>query len=176
MSMAMERGSDIIRSELTTGLVNLHAVEKQARQLIERQIARVVNYPAVAQRLRQHLDETNRQEERLDKLLAQFDESRSVLKDMAMQMSANMGAIMHAAADDEILKNTFANLAFENFEIASYKSAICMAEAGSFNDVSRVLQQSLHEEEDMAGWISANVDQVTRQYLDLKSQSEKADR
>lgn len=176
MSMAMERGSDVIRTEFTTALVNLHALEKQARQLMERQIERVDNYPDVAMRLRQHLDETNRQEERLDGLLEQFNESRSMLKDLAMQVTANMGAISHAMADDEILKNTFANQAFENFEIASYKSAICMAEAGGFSDAVRVLEQSLREEERMAEWVASNVETVTRQYLSLKSGGQKADR
>lgn len=176
MSMAMERGSDVIRTEFTTALVNLHALEKQARQLLERQIERVDNYPDVAMRLRQHLDETNRQEERLDGLLEQFNESRSMLKDLAMQVTANMGAISHAMADDEILKNTFANQAFENFEIASYKSAICMAEAGGFSDAVRALEQSLREEERMAEWVASNVETVTRQYLSLKSGGHKADR
>jgi ferritin-like metal-binding protein YciE len=177
MSMAMERGSaDLIRTEFTTALVNLHAVEKQARQLMERQIERVQSYPDVAMRLRQHLDETNRQEERLDQLLDQFNESRSMLKDMAMQFTANMGAMTHAMADDEILKNTFANLAFENFEIASYRSAIAMAEAGGYSEAAQTLKQSLREEEQMAEWVGSNVETVTRQYLGLKASGESADR
>jgi ferritin-like metal-binding protein YciE len=176
MSMAMESSSDILRSEFVTGLVNLHAVEKQALQLIERQLERVRSYPDVAMRLRQHLDETKVQEERLDSLLQGMNESSSMLKDMAMQFTANMGAMAHAAASDEILKNSFANLAFENFEIASYKSAIAMAEMGGFNDATRVLQQSLREEEDTAAWFKANIETITRQYLELKARGEKSDR
>ncbi|WP_342587850.1 ferritin-like domain-containing protein [Alsobacter soli] len=169
-------GSDTIRSEFITGLRNAHALEKQARQLIERQLERVKSYPDVAQKLRQHLDETNAQEERLDQLLARFDESRSVLKDMATQFMANMGAMTHAMADDEILKNTFANLAFENFEIASYRSLISIAKAGGFSQEAQVLQQSLNEELAMAKWIDEHVDDVTQQYLSLKASGQKADR
>lgn len=168
--------SDTIRSEFVDGLRNVHAVEKQARQMIERQLERVESYPDVAQRLRQHLDETNAQEERIDQLLARFDEGRSVLKDMATQFMGNMAALTHAAADDEILKNTFANLAFENFEIASYRSLISMAQAGGFSQEAQVLQQSLNEELAMAKWIDENVDSVTQRYLSLRSSGVQADR
>ncbi len=96
---------DVMRNEFVTGLVNIHAVEKQAMQLMQRQIERNRDYPEVAARLRRHLDETNMQHERLDKLLSQFGAAPSTLKDLMMQASANMAALMHAASDDEILKN-----------------------------------------------------------------------
>jgi hypothetical protein len=44
-----------------------------------------------------------------------------------------MAALDHAVAGDEILKNSFANFAFENFEIAAYKSLLTIAEAGGFS-------------------------------------------
>lgn len=168
--------SDVIRSEFVTGLINAHALEKQARELIERQLDRVRSYPDVAARLRQHLDETNRQEERLDRLLSGMNESSSGLKDLMLKLGGNIGALMHSTADDEILKNTFANLAFENFEIASYESLLTMARMGGFGEAEQLLQQSLQEEEAMAQWIRAHVDPITRQYLDLRGMGEKADR
>ncbi len=117
-----QSAQDVLRNEFVTGLVNIHAVEKQAMQLMQRQIERTRDYPEVAARLRRHMDETTMQHERLDKLLSQFGATPSTLKDLMMQASANMAALMHAASDDEILKNTFANAAFENFEAASYES------------------------------------------------------
>lgn len=38
-----------------------------------------------------------------------------------------MAAIGHTVAPDEIIKNSFANFAFENFEIAAYKSLLALA-------------------------------------------------
>ena len=175
MSMT-EGGADTIRSEFITGLRNAHALEKQARQLIERQLERVESYPDVAQKLRQHLDETNAQEERLDQLLARFDESRSVLKDMATQLMGNMNALMHAAADDEILKNTFANHAFENFEVASYRSLITMAEVVGETRFVTALQQNLREDENAAQMIKDMVEPITRKYMARIAAGEKADR
>ncbi len=36
-----------------------------------------------------------------------------------LSAGGSMAAIGHSMADDEILKNSFANFAFENFEIAA---------------------------------------------------------
>ena len=45
-----------------------------------------------------------------------------------MSLFGNMAAPGHSAAQDEILKNSLANFAFENYEIASHKSLIQLAE------------------------------------------------
>lgn len=37
----------------------------------------------------------------------------------------------------EILKNSFANFAFENFEVAAYKSLLTVAEAGGYGAARR---------------------------------------
>jgi uncharacterized damage-inducible protein DinB len=79
-------------------------------------------------------------------------------------------------ADDEVLKNTFANLAFENFEIASYKSLIAKARKVGDQSAISALQQTLQEEQRMATWIDENVEQVTERYLDLKTAGQKAER
>ena len=43
-------------------------------------------------------------------------------------MLGNLAAMANASAGDEILKNTFANNAFEHYEIAAYKSLIKLCE------------------------------------------------
>jgi ferritin-like metal-binding protein YciE len=170
------RGNDAIRDLFITGARNAHALEKEALQLIDRQLDRLENYPMVADRLRMHRQETEQQEERLDRILESLDESRSWLKDTAMQVMGNLGALAHTPADDEILKNTFANLAFENYEIAAYKSLICMAEEGGFQDAASMLRQSLQEEEQMASWIKDHVEDVTERHVQLRLSGGKADR
>ncbi len=54
-----------------------------------------------------------------------------------MGLMGNMAALAHAPAQDEILKNTFANHAFENYEIAVYDSLIAIAEAAARTSTSR---------------------------------------
>jgi ferritin-like metal-binding protein YciE len=78
---------------------------------------------------------------------------------------ANFMAMFHAAAPDVILKNTFANNAFENFETAAYKSLISMADAAGQPKAKQILQLSLDEEQKMADWVRDNVDKLTAAYL-----------
>jgi ferritin-like metal-binding protein YciE len=78
---------------------------------------------------------------------------------------ANVMAMTHTMAGDEILKNTFANNAFENFEIAAYKSLIALRGPVGSDNARPLLQASLSEEEQMAKSIDANVEKVTVAYL-----------
>lgn len=163
--MATEQ--DVLRELFVTGLQNAHAVEKQALSIMTPQVSRIENYPEVADRLRLHIEETNGQIARLDEILTGFDTSRSAIKDMGLSMSGSMAAIAHTVAGDEIIKNSFANYAFEHFEIASYKSLLVLAEDGGFVQALPLLEQSLGEEVSMAQWIDDNLPIVTRRYASL---------
>lgn len=162
------------RSIFITGLKNAHALEKEALGIMNRQIDRLEQYPEMADRLRQHVGETEEQIKRLDSVLMEMGESASAFKDAVLSMGGNMAALGHAAAGDEILKNTYANQAFENFEIASYRSLIVMAEAGSFTSARPLLETTLREEEAMAAWVAESIPMVTRRFLQLKEAGEQA--
>ena len=163
----MTSSTDPITSLFITGLRNAHAVEKQALSIMTPQVSRIEHYPEVADRLRQHIEETNGQIARLDELLASLDTSGSTLKDAALSFTGAMAALAHTPAGDEILKNSFANYAFEHFEIAGYKSLLTRAEVGNFSSATAALQQSLREEQDMAEWIDQSLPLVTRRYAEL---------
>lgn len=167
----MATQQDTLRDLFITGLVNAHAVEKQALSIMTPQVSRIENYPEVADRLRAHIEETNGQIARLDEILATFGTSGSGLKDTALSMSGGMAAIAHSVAGDEIVKNSFANYAFEHFEIAAYKSLLVMAEDGGFTQVAPLLQQSLGEEQAMAQWIDESLPLVTRRYATLYAEA-----
>ena len=159
--------SDSLRELFITGLRNAHALENQALSIMKPQLARIESYPEGADRLRSHIEETNGQIERLDEILAQFETSGSALKDAGLSLSGSMAALGHSLAGDEILKNSFANYAFEHFEIASYKSLLVLAQDGSFTQATPLLQQTLREEEAMAEWTDESLPMVTRRYAEL---------
>lgn len=159
------------RDTYVVGLRNAHAMEVQARELMERQSERLDDYPEVKAKLTAHLQETNEQLRRLEQCLEACGESTSSLKDTAQSMMANMQAMAHAAAGDEILKNTFANNAFENFEIAAYKSLIALCGAAGMPEAKAPLETSLKEEQRMASWIDSNVEKVTMEYLTHQRQA-----
>jgi ferritin-like metal-binding protein YciE len=173
MATTLER-SDTARSLFVTGLRNAHAVEHQALALMDRQIDHLADYPELEQRLRSHRAETEDQIKRLDEILDGLDESASGLKDTALSITGNVMALGHMIAPDEILKNSFANFAFENYEAASYKSLIAIAETGGFSSAKPLLKQTLDEELAMARFCDEHVEAITKKYLRLRSEGETA--
>jgi len=160
-----------IKDIFVSGLRNAHAMETQAREMMERQSERLTDYPDVQAKVKSHLAETVGQMKRLEECLAKFDEGTSSLKDTAQSFMGNMAAMMHATADDEILKNTFANNAFENYEIAAYESLLAMCSAAGADNCKPALEANLREEIAMAEWIAKNVGKVTEQYLQKQMKS-----
>jgi len=157
-----------------TGLKNALAMENQALSIMRPQVARIESYPDVLARLEQHIRETEMQIERLDSLLDAAGADRSALKDAALSFSGMMAAMGHTFAPDEIVKNSFANFAFENFEIAAYKSLITLATEAGNSNASSVLRQNLDEELAMASWLDSNIEAVTLKYAALRQSGEQA--
>jgi ferritin-like metal-binding protein YciE len=174
--MAAVTNAETARSLFVTGLKNAHALEQQASQIIGRQLDRIESYPEVADRLRKHLDETRTQQQRVEEILGSMNESYSALKDFALGFMGNIASLAHAPAPDEILKNSFANLAFENYEIAAYTSLIALGEANGANAALPALKQTLQEEQDMAKWVADHLKSLTLTFLERSSAGAKADR
>ncbi len=148
--------------------------ERAALELMNRQVERIENYADIKARLQQHIQETHEQIARLERVLESLGESRSVLKDYALSLIGNMAAITHAFTQDEIIKNSIANFAFENYEIAAYKSLIQLAGETGHQEAERPLQETLREEEAIASWIDSRLPDVTHTYLERYVADEKA--
>ncbi len=163
------------REIYVTALKNTHALEMQALQIMERQVERLQRYPEMEQALRRHIEETHGQRDRLEEALQSLGESHSAIKEGVLGFVGNMMALGHTPAQDEILKNAFANHAFENFEIAAYTSLLTIGEAAGQSSLTG-FQQSLREEEAMAKTVRELVGPTTRRYIELTTAGEKADR
>ncbi len=150
-----------------TGLRNLHALEQMAIELTERQVERLENYPEMKAKLLQHHQESKEQANRLESILQRHGTSPSAVKGAVQSVMGNVAAALHAPAPDEILKNTFANFAFEHQEIASYTSAIAMAEQVGDTAAIPLLKQSLAEEQAMAKFIEQAIVPTTQKYMSL---------
>jgi len=175
-SQIMSAILDTAREVYITGLRNQHAIENQAVELLERQIGRLENYPEMADRMRQHLEESKQQAARIEDLLAALNTSHSTLKDMVTSFMGNVAAVGHASASDEVVKNTFANYAFEHYEIASYQGLLVVAEVAGQQASTSVLQQSLKEEQAMAQWIEEHLKSTMLRYVERYTAGETAGR
>lgn len=163
------------RAVLIVGLHNTHALEQQALQIMHRQVERLRNYPELTQALSRHILETEHQRQRLEEVLDRLGERPSVLKEALFGFMGNVAALTHSAAQDEVIKNILANHAFENYEVAAYKSLLVMAETAGLSEDAG-LRQSLHEELAMAQLMGEMVEPITRKYLTLAQQSPRAGR
>ncbi|WP_309208287.1 ferritin-like domain-containing protein [Pelagibacterium sp. 26DY04] len=168
--------NDDALSVLVTGLKNAHAMENQALSIMKPQVQRIENYPDMRARLEQHIGETEGQIERLETIFGDLQERHSTLKDTMLSVGGSMAVLGHAMAGDEVLKDTFANHAFENYEIAAYRSLITLSEMTSLANVTPLLEQNLSEEENMAQWIRDHIKAVTERYVSLSSSGQTAKR
>lgn len=166
--------NDDIRDIYVTGLVNARALETEAIQLLSRQVERLESYPEMESALRRHIQESEVQRDRLDELLGSLGTSNSSMKDFITAAMANVAAVGHAFAPDEVLKNALANYAFEHYEIAAYKSLLTLADLAGHASAQAPLDLSLREEERMAQWCHDTLDRVTRRYAELRVKGEKA--
>lgn len=157
-----------------TGLKNAHAMENQALSIMKPQASRIENYPEVEARLQQHISETEGQIARLETILDSQGVGESALKDLALSVAGTFATLGHTTAPDEILKNSMANFAFENYEIAAYKSLITLAEASGHSAAIAELEMNLNEELAMAEWLDANIGAVTLKFASLKEAGETA--
>jgi ferritin-like metal-binding protein YciE len=172
MDMLSREGE--IRDAYLTGLRNMHALEMSAIELTERQTERLEHYPEMKARLEQHHRESQEQAQRLEAIMERLDTSASSAKNAVSSVIGNVAAALHAPAQDEVLKNTFANFAFEHQEIAAYTSLLAMAEAVGDSSAVPALRQSLSEEQAMADWIEQRIVSTTRRYLELLGQGTRA--
>ncbi|HKM62016.1 MAG TPA: ferritin-like domain-containing protein [Acidisphaera sp.] len=165
----MSGATDTAREIYMTGLRNQHAIENEAVSLLNRQIERTETYPELVERMRLHVQESEGQLRRLEELLHAFGTSHSGFKDTVASIGANLAALGQSMAPDEIIKNSLANFAFENDEIASYKALLVLADASGHRAAEAALQQSLREEQDMAQFIDSHLKDTTLKFLARKS-------
>jgi hypothetical protein len=88
-TIAETSGTDRMQELFITGLKNAHAMEKQALSIMTPQMERIEHYPEVAERLREHIAETNDQLMRIDEIFDALGSRASALKDTGWASPAN---------------------------------------------------------------------------------------
>jgi ferritin-like metal-binding protein YciE len=160
------------RELLITALRNAHGLEQQAIEMLERNVERLEHYDQLRSRLARHLEESREQQAMVAQALSQLGASPSTIKDTVMGFTQNVQAMMHAAADDEVLKNSMTGYAFEHFEIASYTALAVMADAAGEPQIATLARQICRQEQDMADWLFEHLPDVVQEHLLLRPTGE----
>jgi ferritin-like metal-binding protein YciE len=156
---------------LIAWLKDAHAMEAATVDNQARQIRHLADYPELQAKFREHLEESRRHVARLEQCLTQLGADTSLLKDLAMQVTSRVEALVAGATPDEAVKACLVAQAYEAFEIASYRSLIAAAEERGLPEIKRLCEDNLGDEQAMAAWLEDCVSDVTRQYLQRNAQA-----
>jgi ferritin-like metal-binding protein YciE len=139
--------------QVNSYLADAHAIEQQSKSLLEggREIA---GLPQAESLFEQHLDETRRQEERLERRLEARGSSPSRIKDIGMRLGGfNVGGFFGVQPDTPPKLVGFA-YAFENLEVAGYEQLRRVAERAGDAETARLAAELADEERATAARIA----------------------
>lgn len=152
---------------LIAWLKDAHAAEEQAITMLSNLAQRIENYPDLKARVEQHVNETERQAERVRECLRRLGSDSSTLKDTGTKLMGLGQALSGIFTSDEVIKGVLASYTFEQMEIASYKILIAAARHLGDTETARVCEEILQEEIAMAKWLEENLERLTDRFLDL---------
>lgn len=122
-----------------------------------RKMARETKTPPLRKRIEEHVRETERQIERLEKAFSAIGEKAKAEKcDAAIGLRDEHDSFKSEEQPSAMLLEAFdlgSGLRVEHYEIAAYRSAIAVAKALGEDDCAKILKESLAEEEDMAKFL-----------------------
>jgi ferritin-like metal-binding protein YciE len=153
------------RDDVIAWLRDAHAMEAAHVDNLDRLIRLSDDYPQLKSQLQKHLSISTRQRDEIEQNLAQFDTSRSLLKDWAMKISAQVEPFVSRFTHDSVPKNCLLAHAYEAFEIASYRSLLGAAEELDMEDLRTLCERYILEEQEMANFLFENLPEITRRYL-----------
>src|SRR5690606_31243532 len=123
-------------------------------------LVREANDPKIKDRLEQHVKETERQIERLEKAFASIGEKAKGEKcEAAIGLREEHDSFKSEEKPSKPLLEAFdlgSGLRVEHYEIAGYRSAIAVANALGETECAKILKESLAEEEAMAAFLEKN--------------------
>jgi ferritin-like metal-binding protein YciE len=115
------------------------------------------NTPDAAARLRQHVDQTETHLRRLEQCLLALGASPSTLKSTTGSVMGTVQSVMSGMFSDEMIKNTISDYGSEQFEVASYTALVAAADELGLEDVARLCEENLREDQLMASWLEQQI-------------------
>lgn len=155
-----------VRSErLLKWLQDAYAMEQEAETMMKAMASRIENYPHLAARIGQHVQETQQQAGSLRECIEALGGSVPTAKGLFASMTAAIHAAGNSLMEDEVVKSIGISFGFENTEIATYRALVIAAERAGAHDIAAVCGQILQEEVAMARWLEDNQDGLVGAFL-----------
>ena len=157
--------NDNLRDTLSTWLKDAYAMEQGIVEILEKQIGQFDDMPEAQAKIRQHLELTRDQAERVRDCVERLGDDVSHVKSGMANVLGAVQGMSTAMANDKMVKNAMGNYAIEYFEIASYKVLVTTARETGYEDIAMVCEGIMREEQEMANWLEQALPLVTRTHL-----------
>lgn len=161
---------------LMDSLRNAHAMEKQAIESTEKQIDRLEHYPELRAWVRDHVESSRSQRERIRQCLERRGGDASSVKDMALGFMGNVQDLTGTLAADEVVKNAITDYGFKYYEIGAYECLRAAAQAVGDGQTVGVVDEIIREEEALADRLRPILPQVMASYMGKESAGAEAKR
>lgn len=152
------------KNELVKWLNDAYAMEHTQMKILQNHIKDTKEFPAICDRLKQHLEETNNQARRLEECITALGDKPSTAKST---QGSFMGIIQGASTGmykDELVKNAVMDFAAEYFEIATYLAISELAERQGEEAVVRMCRETVVEEQAMADFLRDSLPSIVEKY------------
>lgn len=160
--------NDNLRDTLSTWLKDAYAMEQGIAEILERQIDQFEDMPEAQMKIRQHLELTRDQAERVRECVERLGDDVSRVKSGMANVLGAVQGMSTALANDKMVKNSMGNYAIEHFEIASYMILVTAAREMGYEEIAMVCEGILGEEQEMAQWVEQSLPLVTRAHLSMR--------
>jgi ferritin-like metal-binding protein YciE len=134
-----------------------------------RALAREAQDPEVKSRIEEHVDETEKQIQRLEQAFASIGEKAKAERcESAIGLKEEHDSFKSEEKPSSEILQAFdlgSGLRVEYYEIAAYRSAIAVARALGEQECAGILQESLREEEAMASFLEASAPKLLKTLL-----------
>ena len=150
-------GDEDIKTELVNALADAHAMEKQSLTTLMA-AKQVAGDPQLESLYAGHVVETERHLELIEARLEAYDESRSILKDLAGRVSALALGTGVVAQKNTPVKLVAVAYGYENFEVASYELLRKIAERAGDSETVEMCDRILVNERQAVEKLGASFD------------------
>jgi ferritin-like metal-binding protein YciE len=144
-------------------LKDAYAMETALVPILENHAKDAKQHPHVAERDRQHADETRRHAEMVKECIERLGDSPSAVKTGMGSLIGNMQSVATGMFQDELVKNFLSDYAAEHFEIAAYRALVAGAREIGDEQTAMTCERILREEEAMAAFLEQHLGDVARE-------------
>lgn len=150
---------------LLAWLNDAYAMETALVRTLQRHAKDAKDHPAIQIRIEQHLEQTRHHADLVKGCIKRLGGGMSSIIAIMRVITGTVRGLSTGPANDELMKNTLADAAAENFEVASYTALVVAAQELGDQETLAVCRQILQEDQEMARWIEDNLPMITREIL-----------